>query len=125
MTDKVKEIVEGFEKAYAQMREELKEVVQECVDNGELDYADAIEIFKGSRLFNISPYIIEEGVLSWYNNGIEEKYRTIYFTEVVDWITDSEGEVTEECDAAGEEDPYKQLYDYAVKHNIIGYEFDW
>ena len=102
---KSEEIIERLNKNNAYARESLKISVQEGIDKGEIDYAEAIEIFKASRYFDISPYIIEDGILSWYNNGIEEKYRTIYFTEVVDWITDSEGEVTEECDAAGEEDP--------------------
>jgi hypothetical protein len=85
-----------------------------------------------SRLFDISPYILDHTgkdeaceIFEMYDDDLEYKYETIYFTDITDWIEWSEGKVQEALDAAGISDPYKALYDYAMKTNYIGYIFDW
>ena len=85
---------------------------------------------KESRLFEVSPYILTSNepidiLFEEYNEHCEDKYVTVYFTDIVDWIDWSEGEVQEALDAAGIGDPYKLLYDYVMETNYIGYVFDW
>ena len=125
---KAEEIIERLNKSNAYAREGLKIRVQEGIDNSEIDYAEAIEIFKASRYFDIRDYVISEStVFDMFDNDVSEymnRGRTVYFTEIIEWIDESEGEVVEACDAAGV-DPYKEIYDYAVKHNVIGYNYDW
>ena len=113
-------------------REAFKKAIQILVDEGEIDYAEALKAMQESRLFEISPYILDHTgedeaceIFEMYDDDCEYKYETIYFTDITDWIEWSEGEVQEALDAAGISDPYKALYDYAVKTNYIGYIFDW
>jgi len=111
-------------------REEFKKAIQTLVDENKLSYADALRAMQVSCLFEVSSYILERTgeageIFEMYNEDREYKYETTYFTEIVDWIEWSEGEVQEALDAAGISDPYKALYDYAMKTNYIGYIFDW
>jgi len=113
-------------------REAFKKDIQALVNEGKIDYAEALGAMQESRLFEISPYILEHKsedeaceIFEMYDDDLEYKYETIYFTDITDWIEWSEGEVQEALDAAGISDPYKALYDYAVKTNYIGYIFDW
>lgn len=113
-------------------REEFKKAIQTLIDEDKLSYADAIKAMQESCLFEVSSYILERTdkheageIFEMYNEDQEYKYETIYFTEIVDWIEWSEGEVQEALDVAGISDPYKALYDYAMKTNYIGYIFDW
>ena len=113
-------------------REAFKKDIQTLVNEGKLDYAEALGAMRESRLFEISPYILEHRsedeaceIFEMYDDDLEYKYETIYFTDITDWIEWSEGEVQEALDAAGISDPYKALYDYAMKTNYIGYIFDW
>lgn len=113
-------------------REAFKKAIQILVDEGEIDYAEALKAMQESRLFEISPYILDHTgkdeaceIFEMYDDDLEYKYETIYFTDITDWIEWSEGEVQEALDAAGVSDPYKALYDYAMKTNYIGYIFDW
>ena len=41
---------------------------------------------------------------------------TIYFSEVIDWLRDKE-DISENA--------YKEIYDYAIKNNVVGYIYDW
>ena len=113
-------------------REAFKKDIQALINEGKIDYAEALGAMQESRLFEISPYILERAsedeaceIFEMYDDDLEYKYETIYFTDITDWIEWSEGEVQEALDAAGISDPYKALYDYAVKTNYIGYIFDW
>ena len=113
-------------------REAFKKDIQALVNEEKLDYAEALGAMQESRLFEISPYILEHRsedeaceIFEMYDENCEYKYETIYFTDITDWIEWSEGEVQEALDAAGISDPYKALYDYAMKTNYIGYIFDW
>ena len=133
MTDKAAELIAEMSRIRIEKREEFKEAIQDLVDKEELDYAEAIQVMKESRLFEVSPYILgyADGdrpidiLLNEYDKDIEGKYQTIWFTDITDWIDWSEGEVQEALDAAGIEDPYKLLYDYVMETNYIGYKFDW
>ena len=113
-------------------REAFKKDIQALVNEGKIDYAEALGAMQESRLFEISPYILDHTgkdeaceIFEMYDDDREYKYETIYFTDITDWIEWSEGEVQEALDAAGISDPYKALYDYAMKTNYIGYIFDW
>ena len=114
-------------------REECKVAVQEMLDNKEISYCDALNIFKESRLFDIYPFILSDHkdtpidiLLDEYDEGYEDRYATIYFTDISDLVEWQEGEIQEALDAADiTDDPNKILYDYAVKTNYIGYTFDW
>lgn len=125
---RTEEILKVIATTRKDMREELKKYIKECVDDGQMNHIEALSIMKESLLFNIEPYVLEykeSSVFSMYNDNYYEKYSTVYFTDIVYWIDMQEGEVQEACDAAGEKDPYEQLYDYAMKHDTIGYVFDW
>ena len=113
-------------------RRAFKKDIQTLVNEGKIDYAEALGAMQESHLFEISPYILEHKsedeaceIFEMYDDDLEYKYETIYFTDITDWIEWSEGEVQEALDAAGISDPYKALYDYAMKTNYIGYIFDW
>jgi hypothetical protein len=113
-------------------RRAFKKDIQTLVNEEKIDYAEALGAMQESRLFEISPYILERTskdeaceIFEMYDDNREYKYETIYFTEIIDWIEWSEGEVQEALNAAGISDPYKALYDYAMKTNYIGYIFDW
>ena len=113
-------------------REAFKKDIQALINEEKIDYAEALGAMQESRLFEISPYILEHKsedeaceIFEMYDDDLEYKYETIYFTDITDWIEWSEGEVQEALDAAGISDPYKALYDYAMKTNYIGYIFDW
>ena len=130
MTDKAAELIAEMSRTRIEKREEFKEAIQDLVDKEELDYAEAIQVMKESRLFEVSPYILTSNgpidiLFEEYNEHCEDKYVTVYFTDIVDWIDWSEGEIQEALDAAGIEDPYKLLYDYVMETNYIGYVFDW
>ena len=123
---KSEKMIAKFNRQYEKLRENLKEEVQNLIDNEEITYAEAIDIFEASRYFNIRSFVINEGIFDAYDDYIAdwgERGRTIYFSTIISWLDDNEGELTEA--AAGNEDPYKQIYDYAVKHNVVGYEYDW
>jgi len=113
-------------------REAFKKDIQALINEEKIDYVEALGAMRESRLFEISPYILDHTgkdeaceIFEMYDDDREYKYETIYFTDITDWIEWSEGEVQEALDAAGISDPYKALYDYAVKTNYIGYIFDW
>ena len=113
-------------------REAFKKDIQALINEGKIDYAEALGAMQESRLFEISPFILEHRsedeaceIFEMYDDNCEYKYKNIYFTDIVNWIGWSEGEVQEALDAAGISDPYKALYDYAIKTNYIGYIFDW
>ena len=104
------------------------------LDNKEISYCEALNIFEESHLFEISPFIIckYDGkrpidlLLEDYDEHLEYKYQTVTFTDISDWIEWQEGEVEEALDTAGiTDDPNKILYDYAVATDYIGYTFDW
>lgn len=123
----VNDIVQVFKKERSELREDLKKKVQKWIDNEEIDYYGALRIFEASHYFDIQDYVIDGTVFDMFDEDVSEymdRGRTVHFTEIIEWIDESEGEVVEACDAAGV-DPYKEIYDYAVKHNVIGYNYDW
>ena len=115
-------------------RDELKKQVQEELDKQEIDYADAITIFNESGLFEINrsipnhaPWIVEyfndNGAPGWFHS-----YETVSFVTIVEWINGDEGELREAYDAIGSNksyDPIKDIYEYIIKSNKIGYILDW
>ena len=131
---KTEKLVADIREDRERKREECKKAVQEMLDNKEISYCDALNIFEESRLFEVSPFIIAKYdgkepidlLLNEYDESLEYKYQVIMFSDVSDWIEWQEGEIEEALDAAGITDnPHKILYDYAVKTNYIGYTFDW
>lgn len=125
----IKEVVSNRTSA----REALKQRVQEEIDKNRINYADAISIFEASGLFDIGGCIISKGpwVIEYYDDYCSDwidKYQTIHFTDIIDWIYEDEGELQEAYDAAGLNEPYdpiKDLYEFAKESNLIGYNFDW
>jgi hypothetical protein len=131
---KTEKLIADIRENREQKREECKKAVQEMLDNKEISYCEALNIFEESRLFEISSFIIGKYdgkepidlLLNEYDDTLEYKYQVIMFSDVSDWIEWQEGEVEEALDAAGITDnPHKILYDYAIKTNYIGYTFDW
>jgi hypothetical protein len=131
---KTEELIANLREDRERKREECKKAVEEMLDNKEISYCDALNIFEESRLFEISPFIIAKYdgerpidlLLNEYDESLEYKYQVINFTDVSDWIEWQEGEIEEALDAADITDsPHKILYDYAVESNYIGYTFDW
>lgn len=131
---KTEELIANLREDRERKREECKKAVQEMLDNKEISYCDALNIFEESRLFEVSPFIIAKYdgkepidlLLNEYDETLEYKYQVIMFSDVSDWVEWQEGEIEEALDAAGITDnPHKILYDYAVKTNYIGYTFDW
>ena len=130
---KAEQLISNILKKREADREEFKKEIQALVNEEEISYADAIKLMEESRLFEIHPFILGNHTDSQidilfdeYDEDFEDRYATIHFTDISDWIEWSEGEVEEALDAAGvTEDPFKLLYDYAMETNYIGYKFDW
>jgi hypothetical protein len=131
---KTEELLANIKEERKRKREECKKAVQEMLDNKEISYCEALHIFEESRLFEISPYILADDdskepidlLLNMYDVTLEDKYQTITFIDISDWVEWQEGEVEEALDAADvTEDPNKILYDYAISTDYIGYKFDW
>lgn len=123
-----KQIIEELNDKRIQLREDLKEKVQKWIDSGELDYYDAICIFEASKYFETSSYILNDGILEQYNEDISDygvRYRTIYFSDVLEWITDNEEGIQEAYNSAGGGDPFEELYKYAIDNDTVSYIYDW
>ena len=131
---KAEKLIADLREDRERKREECKKAVQEMLDNKEISYCDALNIFEESRLFEVSSFIIAKYdgerpidlLLNEYDESLEYKYQVIMFSDVSDWVEWQEGEIQEALDAADiTDDPDKILYDYAVETNYIGYTFDW
>lgn len=123
-----KQIIEELNDKRIQLRKDLKEKVQKWIDSGELDYYDAIRIFESSKYFETSSYILDDGILEQYNEDISDygvRYRTIYFSDVLEWITDNEEGIQEAYNSTGGGDPFEELYKYAVDNDTVSYIYDW
>lgn len=115
----VDKVITSLHNKNKKSRENIKKVVQKWIDNKEISYSDAIRIFEASGYFDIESYIINEGIFDSFNEYISEyihRMTTIYFSEVIDWLHDKEDIY---------EDAYKEIYDYAIKNNVVGYIYDW
>ena len=115
----VDKVITSLHNKNKKSRENIKKVVQKWIDNKEISYSDAIRIFEASGYFDIESYIINEGIFDSFNEYISEyihRMTTIYFSEVIDWLRDKE-DISE--------DSYEEIYDYAIKNNVIGYIYDW
>lgn len=115
----VDKVITSLHNKNKKSRENIKKVVQKWIDNKEISYSDAIRIFEASGYFDIESYIINEGIFNSFNEYISEyihRMTTIYFSEVIDWLRDKE-DISE--------DTYKEIYDYAIKNNVVGYIYDW
>lgn len=115
----VNKVITSLRNKNKKSRKNLKKVVQKWIDNKEISYSDAIRIFEASGYFDIGSYIINKGIFNSFNEYISEHiYRmtTIYFSEIIDWLR------TEENIS---EDYYKEIYDYTIKNNVVGYIYDW
>ena len=115
----VDKVITSLHNKNKKSRENIKKVVQKWIDNKEISYSDAIRIFEASGYFDIESYIINEGIFDLFNEYISEyihRMTTIYFSEVIDWLRDKE-DISE--------DTYKEIYDYAIKNNVVGYIYDW
>lgn len=123
-----KQVIKELNDKRIQLRKDLKEKVQKWIDSGELDYYNAIRIFEASKYFEISSYILDDGILEQYNEdiaGYGERYRTIRFSDVLEWITDNEEDIQEAYNSAGGGDPFEELYKYAVDNDTVSYIYDW
>lgn len=123
-----KQIIEELNNKRIQLREDLKEKVQKWIDSGELDYYDAIRIFESSKYFETSSYILNDGILEQYNEdiaGYGERYRTIYFSDVLEWVADNEEGIQESYNSTGGGDIFEELYKYAVDNDTVSYIYDW
>ena len=123
-----KQIIEELNDKRVQLREDLKEKVQKWIDSGELDYYNAIRIFEASKYFETSSYILDDGILEQYNEDISDygvRYRTIYFSDVLEWITDNEEGIQEAYNSAGGGDIFEELYKYAIDNDTVSYIYDW
>ena len=115
----VDKVITSLHNKNKKSRENIKKGVQKWIDNKEISYSDAIRIFEASGYFDIESYIINEGIFDSFNECISEyihRMTTIYFSEVIDWLRDKE-DISE--------DTYKEIYDYAIKNNVVGYIYDW
>lgn len=115
----VDKVITSLHNKNKRSRENIKKVVQKWIDNKEINYSDAIRIFEASGYFDIESYIINEGIFDSFNEYISEyihRMTTIYFSEVIDWLHDKE-DISE--------DSYEEIYDYAIKNNVVGYIYDW
>ena len=115
----VDKVITSLRNKNKKSRENIKKVVQKWIDNKEISYSDAIRIFEASGYFDIESYIINEGIFDSFNEYISEyshRMTTIYFSEVINWLHDKE-DISE--------DSYKEIYDYAIKNNVVGYIYDW
>ena len=115
----IDKIITSLHNKNKKSRENLKKVVQKWIDNKEISYSDAIKIFEASSYFDIESYIIREDIFEPFNEYISEyihRMTTIYFSEVIDWLHTKE-DISE--------DVYKEIYNYAIKNNVVGYLYDW
>lgn len=123
-----KQVIKELKDKRTQLREDLKEKVQKWIDAGELDYYNAIRIFEASKYFETSCYILNDGILEQYNENIAgygERYRTIYFSDVLEWVADNEEGIQEAYNSAGGGDIFEELYKYAVDNDTVSYIYDW
>lgn len=124
----VDEFLKPYKEHLFNLRENLKKDVQQLIDEGKISYEQAINIFEDSKLFEIKSFIICEGIFDVYTDDISgyvNRCETIYFSQVIDWINDSEGEVLEVYNAISDKDPYKEIYDTVIDDNIVGFKYDW
>ena len=110
---RTEEILKVIATTRKDMREELKKYIKECVDDGQMNHIEALDIMKESLLFNIEPYVLEykeSSVFSMYNDNYDEKYSTVYFTDIVYWIDMQEGEVQDNA-PGGDINALEVVYD--------------
>ena len=115
----INKVITSLRNKKIKSRENIKKIVQKWIDNKEISYSNAIKIFEASSYFDIESYIIDEGIFDSFNEYISEyihRMTTIYFSEVIDWLRNKE-DISE--------DTYKEIYDYAIKNNVVGYIYDW
>ncbi len=55
---RTEEILKVIATTRKDMREELKKYIKECVDDGQMNHIEALDIMKESLLFNIEPYVL-------------------------------------------------------------------
>lgn len=109
-------------------RKAFKKDIQTLINEEKIDYIEALRAIQESRLFDIYSCILnptnEEDIckiFEMYNDSCDYRYETVYFTNIADWIEWNEKDLND----AGIIDPYKVVYNYAIKTNYIGYIFDW
>ena len=115
----INKVITSLRNKKIKSRENIKKVVQKWIDNKEISYSDAIKIFEVSGYFDIESYIIDEGIFDSFNEYISEyihKMTTIYFSEIIDWLHTKE-DISE--------DVYKEIYNYAIRNNVVGYIYNW
>jgi hypothetical protein len=127
------DILEPYKERLSNLREDLKKEVQQLIDEKEINYEQAIEIFENSKLFEIETFIIDDGIFGVYCDYISERlwcdrHETIYFSHISDWINeDYKGCVTEiyKDEDITKEDLQKEIYDTIINDNIVGFIYDW
>lgn len=109
-------------------RKAFKNDIQTLINEEKIDYIEALRAMQESRLFDIYSFILDPTneeeickIFEMYNASCEYRYETVYFTDITDWIGWNEKDLND----AGIIDPYKVVYNYAIKTNYIGYIFDW
>lgn len=127
------EFIKPYEERLSNLREDLKKDVQKLIDEKEINYEQAIEIFEHSDLFGIEDFIICEGIFDVYTDYASDRlwfnrHEIIHFSHISDWINDDyKGYITEICEEKGvtKEDLQKEIYDTIISDNIVGFIYDW
>lgn len=115
----INKVITSLRNKKIKSRENIKKIVQKWIDNKEISYSNAIKIFEASSYFDIESYIIDEGIFDSFNEYISEyihRMTTIYFSEIIDWLH-TKKDISK--------DIYKEIYDYAIRNNVVGYIYNW
>ena len=115
----INKVITSLRNKKIKSRENIKKIVQKWIDNKEISYSNAIKIFEASSYFDIESYIIDEGIFDSFNEYISEyihRMTTIYFSEIIDWLH-TKKDISK--------DVYKEIYDYAIRNNVVGYIYNW
>lgn len=131
MIDKI-EFLKPYKERLSNLREDLKKEVQQLIDKKEINYEQAISIFEDSKLFEIEGFIMTNGIFDVYTDCISgswvNRYETIYFSQISDWINDDSDDYLEKVykdKNITKEDLQKEIYDTIINDNIVGFIYDW
>lgn len=131
MIDEI-EFLKPYKERLSNLREDLKKEVQQLIDEKKINYEQAIRIFEDSKLFEIEGFIMTNGIFDVYTDCISgswvNRYETIYFSQISDWINDDSDDYLEKVykdKNITKEDLQKEIYDTIISDNIVGFIYDW
>lgn len=131
MIDEI-EFLKPYKERLSNLREDLKKEVQQLIDEKKINYEQAIRIFEDSKLFEIEGFIMTNGIFDIYTDCISgswvNRYETIYFSQISDWINDDSDDYLEKVykdKNITKEDLQKEIYDTIISDNIVGFIYDW